>query len=80
MVNADILAEKSGAAAADKVGDPHDGALPKRRIDGGIVNDANQVTQVVADHGHGLTRHVRILTANVTPYSFPKRDPRRTMQ
>ena len=43
----DILAEKSGAGAADKVGGPCDGALPKRRIDGGIVNDANQVAQLL---------------------------------
>ena len=43
--NADILAEKSAAGAADKAGDPFDGALPKRRFDGGVVNGADQVTQ-----------------------------------
>ncbi len=35
--HSDVLAEKSGAGAADKKGDPFEGALPKRWIDGGIV-------------------------------------------
>ena len=55
VVDADVLAEKPGAGAADEAGGPFDGALPKRRINGGIVNDADQVAQLLLIMQNRLT-------------------------
>ena len=41
----DILADERGPGTADEIGRPFDGALPERRVDGGIVEDADQVAQ-----------------------------------
>jgi hypothetical protein len=38
-----VLAEKPRAGAAHEIGGPFDGILPKRLIDGGIVDDADQI-------------------------------------
>ena len=45
MHSSDILAEKSTAGAADKSGDPFNGTFPKGRLDGRIVDGADQITQ-----------------------------------
>jgi hypothetical protein len=47
VVGADILAEKPTANAAYEIGGSLDGVLPQGRIDGGIVNDADQVAQML---------------------------------
>ena len=37
-----VLAEKPRSDATHEIRDPFDGILPKRLIDGGIVDDADQ--------------------------------------
>ena len=41
----DILADERGPGAADESGRSLDSALPERRVDGGIVDDADQIAQ-----------------------------------
>ena len=66
MRGSDVLAEQPGAGAADKAGAPFESALPKRGIDGRIVNDADQVAQALLIMRNRLTRPVQRSIADVT--------------
>ena len=59
VVGPDILVDERGPGAADESGRPFDGALPKRRIDGGIVDDADQIAQSLLIVGAAWRRNRR---------------------
>ena len=56
MLCIDVFAENPGAGAANEISDPFDGILPKRLIDRGIVDDADQVAQPLTIIANGRRR------------------------
>ena len=47
VVGADILAKQGRAGAADEICRPFDSVLPQRGVDGGIVDDADQLAELL---------------------------------
>ena len=47
VVGANVLAKQGSAGAADEICRALDGVLPKRGIDGGIVDDADQLAELL---------------------------------
>jgi len=47
MLRIYVLAEKPAADAADKICHPFDGIFPAGLVDGGIVDDADQIAQLL---------------------------------
>ncbi|MCK1289742.1 MULTISPECIES: hypothetical protein [unclassified Bradyrhizobium] len=47
MLDTDVLAEQPACCAANELHDADDGVFPTRGIDGGIVDDADQVAQLL---------------------------------
>src|SRR5258707_7032643 len=47
VVGADVLAKQGTAGAADEVCRSFDGVLPKRGVDGRIVDDADQLAELL---------------------------------
>jgi hypothetical protein len=59
VVGADILVDERGPGTADEIGGPFDGAFPEGRVDGGIVDDADQVAQSLLIVGAAYRRNNR---------------------
>jgi hypothetical protein len=59
VVGTDILVDERSPGPADEIGRPFDGALPKGRVDGGIVDDADQVAQSLLIVGAACRRKKR---------------------
>ena len=59
VAGADILVDERSPGTADEIGCPFDGALPERWVDGGIVDDANQVAQSLLIVGAACRRNNR---------------------
>lgn len=59
VAGTDILVDERSPGTADKVGRPFDGAFPEGRVDGGIVDDADQVAQSLLIVGASCRRNDR---------------------
>ena len=57
VAGANILANKPGCGTADEIGRPFDSALPKRGIDGSIVDEADQIAQLLPIIGAACRRN-----------------------
>ena len=68
----DILVDERGPGAADEIGRPFDGALPKRRVDSGIVDDADQIAQSLLIVEACVPTQQPGPVSDVTLYSFQK--------
>ena len=55
----DILVDERSPGTADEIGRLFDGALPEGRVDGGIVDDADQVAQSLLIVGAACRRNNR---------------------
>ena len=58
-MGADIFVDERGPGTADEIGRPFDGALPEGRVNGGIVDDADQVAQSLLIVGAACRRKKR---------------------